>query len=218
MQTELKRPRDQLLHDFVRAAIDALHAGVGIGAGDWIFHHVAIAAMKLQALVHDLALQICDPVFRHRRRGRVEFAAHHLLDAAVDEGPADLDLRLQLSDLMFCGLKIEHSLSEDLPLARIVDRRLQRGFGRGDPCDGDLKPLPGEFLHQEDEALALGSEARVAGKLDILEEEQGSALAPVRFVRSRREWAWRADRADALAPSAWPGSTRPRRSKLNNFD
>ena len=48
---ELKRSRDEFLHDFVRAAVDALHAGIRDGTGDWVFQHVPVAAVELQALV-----------------------------------------------------------------------------------------------------------------------------------------------------------------------
>jgi len=44
-----ERSRDQLLHDFRRASVDATHTGVGVGAGNRIFQHVAIAAEQLQA-------------------------------------------------------------------------------------------------------------------------------------------------------------------------
>ena len=51
-------PGDQNLHDLVGAAIDTLHTGVAIHAGDRILVHVAVTAEQLQALIDDLALQI----------------------------------------------------------------------------------------------------------------------------------------------------------------
>jgi len=72
---------------------------------------------------------------------------------------------------MFRGLKIEHCLTEDFPLPDVVNSCLKSCFRRRYPSDCDLKAFPGEFLHEKDEALALGSETGVAGKLDILEEQ-----------------------------------------------
>src|SRR5581483_2816346 len=46
-----QRARDQLLHDLVRAPIDALHARVGEHAAHEVFVHVAVAAMQLHALI-----------------------------------------------------------------------------------------------------------------------------------------------------------------------
>ena len=65
---------DQQLHDLVGAAIDALDAGVAVHPGDRIFIHIAIAAVQLQAFVDDFSLQVRQPVFRHRRRDRIETA------------------------------------------------------------------------------------------------------------------------------------------------
>src|ERR1700756_5773536 len=48
---------DDLLHHFVGAGIDAVDAGVLVGAGDRIFAHVAIAAEQLQAGVYDPAFE-----------------------------------------------------------------------------------------------------------------------------------------------------------------
>src|SRR6185503_16296593 len=58
---KLQTPRNEQLHDLVGAAIDALYAAVRIHARDGVFVHVAITAEKLQAFVHDLALQIAEP-------------------------------------------------------------------------------------------------------------------------------------------------------------
>ena len=64
-----ERP-DDLLHDLVRAAVDARHARVGVGARDRVLEHVAVAAVQLQAAVDDAALQLGAPPLRHRRRPR----------------------------------------------------------------------------------------------------------------------------------------------------
>ena len=61
-----ERP-DDLLHDLVRAAVDARHARVGEGARDRVLEHVAVAAVQLQAAVDDAALQLGAPPLGHRR-------------------------------------------------------------------------------------------------------------------------------------------------------
>jgi hypothetical protein len=48
----LKAPADEFFHDFVGAAVDALHACVGPGPGDRVFPHVAVAAVQLHTFVH----------------------------------------------------------------------------------------------------------------------------------------------------------------------
>ena len=77
---------------------------------------------------------------------------------------------------MFRGLKIEHCLTEDFPLPDVVDSCLKGCFRRRYPRDCDLKAFPGEFLHEKDEALALGSKTGVARELDILEKQLGRVL------------------------------------------
>src|SRR5262245_56258604 len=75
------------LHDLVGAAIDALHPGVAIHAGDRELVHIAIAAKELQTAIDDRALQIGETVLRHRRGGGVEAAAEMPFDAMIDEHP-----------------------------------------------------------------------------------------------------------------------------------
>ncbi len=52
----LKRPRHQLLHDLRGAGVDAVHAGIRIGARDRVLQHVAVAAEQLQAGVEHLVV------------------------------------------------------------------------------------------------------------------------------------------------------------------
>ena len=61
-----ERAADDFLHDLVGAAVNTLHAGIDVSAGDREFPHVAVAAVQLQAFIHHLALEIRDPVFGHR--------------------------------------------------------------------------------------------------------------------------------------------------------
>src|SRR3569623_3535391 len=84
------RAGDHLFHDLVRAAVDALHARVGVRASDRVLPHEAVAAVQLQALVHHLALQVGGPVLGHARRRGVELACANELEAFVDEDAADL--------------------------------------------------------------------------------------------------------------------------------
>lgn len=47
----LERPGDQHTHNFVRPAVNPLHAGIGIHAADRILVHIPVPAEKLQASV-----------------------------------------------------------------------------------------------------------------------------------------------------------------------
>ncbi len=43
-RSALQRPRNNLLHDLIRAAINALHPRIGIHLRNRVFQHIAIAA------------------------------------------------------------------------------------------------------------------------------------------------------------------------------
>src|SRR5277367_2764188 len=64
--------RNDFLHDFVRPAVDLLHAGVGVHAGDGVLLHVAVSAEQLDALVEYLALHVGQPPLGHGGGGVVE--------------------------------------------------------------------------------------------------------------------------------------------------
>src|SRR4029078_11475316 len=81
----LERAPYQLFHDLVGAAVDLLHARVGVEARDRVFPHVAVAAVELQALVHDLALKVGGPVLGHGGGRDIELALQMTCDAVVDE-------------------------------------------------------------------------------------------------------------------------------------
>src|SRR5439155_25537060 len=55
--TEPESPRDDHLHDLVRAGIDRLHGRVGVVPSDRVLHHEAIAAVELQALTREPLLE-----------------------------------------------------------------------------------------------------------------------------------------------------------------
>ena len=52
---DVQRSCDHFFHDLIGAAVDLLHTGVGVEFADRVFGHVAVAAVQLQAFVHDLA-------------------------------------------------------------------------------------------------------------------------------------------------------------------
>src|SRR5262244_1448412 len=86
----LERAANQFLHDFVGAAVDLLHARVGVEARDRVLPHVAVAAEELQALVYELALQVGGPVLGHRGGGDVELALEMARHAVIDEHAGDM--------------------------------------------------------------------------------------------------------------------------------
>src|SRR5215510_1416102 len=75
--------RHDLEHDFVRAAVDALHPRVGPGARDRIFGHVAVAAVELDAQVAGAALQLRQPELRLGGMRSVEPAPGELAHAVI---------------------------------------------------------------------------------------------------------------------------------------
>src|ERR1700730_13099443 len=79
------RPADDLFHDLVGAAINALGAGIDEGAADRVIAHAVIASVELQAFVDHLALQIGGPVFCHCRRLNRQLALQRQTDTAIDE-------------------------------------------------------------------------------------------------------------------------------------
>src|SRR5262245_12888974 len=54
------------LHDLRGAAVDRGDPRVGVGAGDGVLAHVAVAAEELQTPVHDALLQLRAPPLRAR--------------------------------------------------------------------------------------------------------------------------------------------------------
>lgn len=55
------RSSDQLFHDFIGSAVDRLDTRVDVGSGDWIFPHITVATMQLNALICDSVLQVTYP-------------------------------------------------------------------------------------------------------------------------------------------------------------
>src|SRR5215510_15348818 len=110
----LERAANQFLHDLVGAAVDLLHARIGVEARDRVLPHVAVAAEELQALVYELALQVGGPVLGHRGGGDVELAFQMPGQAVVDEHACDMPLGLELGELEAGVLEIDDRLAEGL--------------------------------------------------------------------------------------------------------
>src|SRR3954466_8888963 len=66
-RSEPQRAAGDLEHDLVRAAVDALHAGVAPQARDRVLVHVAVAAEELHAMVEHVELQVRGQGLRARR-------------------------------------------------------------------------------------------------------------------------------------------------------
>ena len=62
----VRGPADDLLLDLGGAAVDRGDAAVEVGLRDRELHHVAVAAVELDALVDQLVLQLGGPPLRHR--------------------------------------------------------------------------------------------------------------------------------------------------------
>src|SRR5690349_3278069 len=103
----LERAPYQFLHDLVGATVDLLNPAVGVEPGDRVFPHVAVAAVELQALVDDLALQVGGPVLGHGGGGDVELALEMAGDAVVDEHAGDMGLGLELGEAKAGVLEVD---------------------------------------------------------------------------------------------------------------
>ena len=168
---------DHLLHDLVRAGVDALHPAVGPHAGDRIFGHVAVAAVQLDAFVDDPALRLGQPILRHRARDLVERAVEEALDAVVEEDAADARLGLAFGELEARVLELDQRPPAGHALLDVLGRDRDRALGRGDGAGADRQALVGQLLHHLEEALALGRADEVCGRhADVVEEQLAGVL------------------------------------------
>ena len=172
----LQRPRHQLLHDLGGAGVDAVHAGVGVGARDRVFQHVAVAAEELQAGVEHLVVELGQPPLAHGRRGGVELACQEQLQAVVEEHARHRHLGLHLGQLEARVLEIGDRLAEGLALARVVDGPSQRRLHDGDGADGHQQALARQLVHQAGEAAALLAQDIGGRNAHVLEEQLGGVL------------------------------------------
>src|SRR3990167_7698709 len=109
-----KRPRNNLLHDFIGPRINPLHPRIGPRSGDRIFPHESVTAMQLHAFVEHLALQVSPPILGHRGGRHIQLALQVQLEAAINEDPADLDFSRYLRQLEARVLEIGNRLAERL--------------------------------------------------------------------------------------------------------
>src|SRR5215203_4662831 len=72
--TSSQSPCDDFFHDFVGAAIDALHARVREQTAYQVFVHVPITAVQLHALIEHLLLHVAAPPLGHGRGLRIQLA------------------------------------------------------------------------------------------------------------------------------------------------
>ncbi|MCY1343804.1 hypothetical protein D9M69_298260 [compost metagenome] len=133
--------------------------------------------MQLQALVDHLGVQVrAEQLGRGRRLG-AEGARQALLHAAVDVVLRHRQLHLQVGELEAGVLELEDRLAEHGAAAGVVEGVLEHRERAGDAADGDRQALPGQFLHQVDEALALDAAEQVfLGYAAVLEEQHGGVL------------------------------------------
>ncbi|KAF5289622.1 hypothetical protein FQR65_LT20784 [Abscondita terminalis] len=172
-----QRAGDDFLHDFAGAAVDALHAGVGIHARDHVFVHEAVAAVQLHQLVEHAALRFRAPELGHGGRGRVQRAGHELLHAAVDEGAAHGDGGGHLGQLEAGVLHVGDGLAEGAALAHVGQGGLVCALHAGQCRQADDQALVGQVAHELVEALALApAQQGVLRHGHIVEEEFAGVL------------------------------------------
>ena len=134
----LQRARDQLLHDFVGAGVDALHAAIGPHARDRVFGHVAVASVQLHAFIDDGALAVCEPVLRHGCGGGVKLALHQAFHTVVKEDAADVRFGFALGEFEAGVLKLEQRFAERAAIFAVLD-------GDGDSTFEVLRGTDGEM-------------------------------------------------------------------------
>ena len=159
-------------------------------------------------------MQIGAPVLGHAGGLGVEFVGTDQLAALVDEHARHLNLGLQLGQRVARVLESAHRLAENLALLHVghglVDGRLRGGHGG----DGDLQALPGQLLHQADEAAVFqrfAAEQVLGRHAHVVEEQLGGVLrAQAQFLeplahREARHAALHQHQARALAAGGGVG-------------
>src|SRR5580704_6992963 len=173
----LKRARDDDLHDFGRAAENARDARIAKDARDRIVVDVAVAAVQLQAIVHDLPFGFRGPHFGDRRRGAIERTIEHARDAVVDEHLGHRRFGLGVGQLELRVLKIHQPLAERLTIFHVLDGRFQRLLHGDDGADGNQQPFARQLRHQLGKSLALLHAQQVLGRHPyIIEKKFGRIL------------------------------------------
>src|SRR5690606_35099370 len=77
LRSETHVPSDQILHDLRRTAENGLNPGIGVGLGNPVLVHVAVAAVQLQAPVDDLLGELGAPPLGLGRVDGGQFAVDH---------------------------------------------------------------------------------------------------------------------------------------------
>ena len=116
-RSQAERAADDLLHDLVRAAVDAGDARVGEGARDRVLEHVAVAAVQLHAAVDDAALQLGRHHFAIAASSGVSSPALSASTQRSTKAVAELDLGLHLGQREARVLEGADRLPEGLALA-----------------------------------------------------------------------------------------------------
>src|SRR3984885_2551432 len=144
----LKRARDDDLHDFRGTAVDARDARVAKDPRDGIVIDIAVAAVQLQAVIHDLPFGFSCPHLGDCRRGAVERTIQHLRNAIIDEHLGHRGLRLGVRQLELGVLKIHQPLTERLAVLHVLDGRFQRLFHGNDGADCDQQAFARQLRHE----------------------------------------------------------------------
>ena len=124
----LQLPRDQLLHDFVCSAIDALHPCVCPHLTNGVFLHETIATMQLQAFIQHPCLRVCRPVFAHRCFVWCQFPAQMFCHALIKECSADHRFGFAFRQLEPCVLELHDWSAKGFAFATICDGALNGAF------------------------------------------------------------------------------------------
>ena len=158
-----KAAADDLLHDLGRPAEDGLDPAVGERPGHAELTHVPVAAVQLQAAVDHAVAQLGVPPLDHGGFLVGEPPADVLHHRPVGERPRHGELGRHLGEDEPAVLEAADRAPERLPLLAVgqrVGEHLLRPRQRG---GADRDPLPGQVLHQRDEAAALLAE-QVGGR------------------------------------------------------
>src|SRR5690606_3293806 len=145
---------DNLLHDFHGPSRDFDDSRVDIRAGDWVFEHVTEAAIELQALVHQTAMQIRGQQFRPGCIGRRKIASQVTFNTMVYEDPQRGGFRIQLRQYKLRILEICNGLAECLALFDVSHRLFDGSLANGSGTNRLRDPLVAKFRHQHAEASA----------------------------------------------------------------
>src|SRR5690606_33569824 len=197
---------DDGLQDLARAAVDAADPRVGVEPRDRVLEDVSVAAVELQALVHDAALDLRAEQFAHGRVGGGELPLVQRLDAAVDQGARRLHLGGALGEDELGVLERRHGLAEDRALLHVLAGELHGGGRGGVGVGRDAEALLGEVVRQVLEAAALLAEQVLDGDADVGERQLGGVGAAqpdlLQLAADGVALALRVDREDRQARPA----------------